>query len=182
MIEEKTNKFNLIIYLLVFITLFTMLIGSSYLYFTNKIKNEAKTKVTIKNADILVKYKDGDKINATGIKPGWSSSFSFSLENYSSDITGKYKIIIDIISPLTNEIEDNFVYTLSGASTSTDTPVNVSETVMPIETTTVGECSISPSTLHTYTFTLKLKNNNQNTNYFKGKIFVAKITVEKVNI
>ncbi|NLC48103.1 MAG: hypothetical protein GX758_01910 [Tenericutes bacterium] len=182
MIDEKTNKFNLIIYLLIFIVLFTMLIGTSYLYFTNKIKNESKTKISINNADVFVEYKKGNQINVSSIKHGWSSSISFSVENYSLDTNGKYKILLDIISPLSDEIDDNFILTLSGASTSNDKPINIKEKVVPVESTMLSDCLIFPETLHTYILTIKLKDNKQDINHLKNRIFIAKVNVEKVDL
>ena len=45
--NEKARKFNIIIYLLVLVALFTMLIGTSYAYYIKTIKNGYENKVLI---------------------------------------------------------------------------------------------------------------------------------------
>ena len=55
--DESTTKTNTIIYLLVLVVLFTMLIGTSYAYYVKKIKNGDETRVTIKTANMLIRYK-----------------------------------------------------------------------------------------------------------------------------
>ena len=94
--NEKARKFNIVIYLLVLVTLFTMLIGTSYAYYIKTIKNGDETKVVIKSSNMLLRFYDGNQINAYDIEPNWESTYNFSIENYSPDTAGKYKIIFDI--------------------------------------------------------------------------------------
>lgn len=181
MLAEKERKFNIAIYILVFISVFIMLIGSSYAYFTKKIKNGDETRVIIKTANMLLRYTENNQINAKSISPGWGNTLSFSIENYSNDTAGKYKIKLEIISPLTESIENNFVYSLSGTSTTTNSDnvlINVEETPVPIETAIIGSGKISTLTLHNYVLSIKLKDNGQDQNYLKSKVFMAKIVVE----
>ena len=65
--NEKVRKFNIVIYLLVLVTLFTMLIGTSYAYYIKTIKNGDETKVVIKSSNMLLRFYDGNQINAYDI-------------------------------------------------------------------------------------------------------------------
>ena len=91
-------------------------------------------------------------------------------------------IKLEIESPLIDNIDENFVYTLTGKAnknSSNNTVIDVNETPIPVETSLIGKGIITPETLHEYKLTIKLKENNQNQNYLSGKIFIAKIVVEK---
>lgn len=180
--NNKFKKFNMAIYLLTLIALFTMLIGTSYAYYVKKIKNGDQTRVIIKSSNMLLRFYDGNQINASHIMPGWEDTYRFSVENYSPDTVGKYKIKLEIISPLTDNIEENFVYELKGTPTknNSDKLVTKSETAIPVKTTDLGVGTISVGSLHEYELKLKLKENNQNQTYLAGKTFVGKVTVEYV--
>lgn len=180
--ENNSKKFNIIIYLLTLVALFTMLIGTSYAYYVKKIKNGDETRVIIKSSNMLLRFYDGNQINAVDVMPGWQSSYNFSIENYSPDTAGKYKIKLEIINPLTNTIDDNFVYELKGISSknNNDKVVSKNETAIPVETTDLGVGTISIGSLHEYELIVKLKENNKNQNYLVGKTFIAKIVAEYV--
>lgn len=180
--DIKSRKFNIIIYLVTLIVLFAMLIGTSYAYYIKKIKNGDETRVIIKSSNMLLRFYDGNQINAADVMPGWESTYRFSVENYSPDTVGKYKIKFEIINPLIDKIENNFVYELKGTSTKNvnDKIVLKNETAIPITTTDIGIGTISIGSLHEYELRLKLKENNQNQTYLAGKAFIAKIVVEYV--
>ncbi len=180
--KVKSRKFNIIIYLLVLVALFTMLIGTSYAYYIKKIKNGDQTKVIIKSTNMLLRFYDGNQINAVEIMPGWEDTYRFSVENYSPDTIGKYKIKFEIINPLIDKMENNFVYELNGTSTknSNDRVVIKKETIIPYTTTDIGVGTIDVGSLHEYELKLKLKENNQNQTYLAGRTFIAKIVVEYV--
>ncbi len=180
--DIKSRKFNIIIYLVTLIVLFAMLIGTSYAYYIKKIKNGDETRVIIKSSNMLLRFYDGNQINAADVMPGWESTYRFSVENYSPDTVGKYKIKFEIINPLIDKIENNFVYELKGTSTKNvnDKIVLKNETAIPITTTDIGIGTISIGSLHEYELKLKLKENNQNQTYLAGKAFIAKIVVEYV--
>lgn len=179
---KYVNKCNTIIYLLVLIVLFAMLIGTSYAYYVKKIKNGDETRVVIKTANMLMRYAEKNEINAVNIEPGYETSLDFSIENYSTDTVGKYKMKLEIESPLIDKVDDNFVYSITGKSnknSSNNTLIEVNETPVPVETSLIGKGIITPQTMHEYKLTIKLKENNQNQNYLSGKTFIAKIVVEK---
>ena len=99
-------------------------------------------------------------INVTNIEPGFETSLDFSIENYSTDTIGKYKIKLEIESPLIDNIDENFVYTLTGKAnknSSNNTVIDVNETPIPVETSLIGKGIITPETLHEYKLTIKLK-------------------------
>ena len=177
--NEKSKKFNIVIYLLVLVALFTMLIGTSYAYYIKTIKNGDETKVVIKSSNMLLRFYDGNQINAYDIEPNWESTYNFSIENYSIDTAGKYKIIFDVEKSLTDSIEDNFVFELKGKSSknNNDKVVTKSEQAVPLTSTELGVGDISVGSLHDYKLKLKLKDNGKNQNYLNGKVFIAKITV-----
>ncbi len=177
--NEKARKFNIIIYLLVLVALFTMLIGTSYAYYIKTIKNGDETKVVIKSSNMLLRFYDGNQINAYNIEPNWESTYDFSIENYSPDTAGKYKIIFDVEKSLTDSIEDSFVFELKGKSSknNNDNLVIKNEQAVPLTSTELGVGDISVDSLHDYELTLKLKDNGKDQNYLKGKMFIAKITV-----
>ena len=177
--NEKSKKFNIVIYLLVLVALFTMLFGTSYSYYIETIKNGDETKVVIKSSNMLLRFYDGNQINAFDIEPNWESTYNFSIENYSPDTAGKYKIIFDIEKSLIDSVEDSFVFELTGQSSknNNDKLVIKSEQPIPISSTELGVGNISVGSLHDYKLKLKLKDNGKNQNYLNGKVFIAKITV-----
>lgn len=176
----KSNKFSTILYLVVLIFVFIMSSGAFYAYYKKANKNIEDNKIIMKKLNLLLKYENGNKITADSIRPGWEKSFTFSVENFSADTIGNYKIIFEIITPLTNIIENNFIYTLNGESNSNDVTNKVitkNETPIPIVTKEIDSGVITPGNIQTYTLNMKLKDNHQNQNYLKGKVFVAQIKV-----
>lgn len=180
-VENKKNiKFNIIVYLLVLLALLVMLIGTSYSYYVNKIKNEDNKNVIIEKNNIFVRYYDGYEINVNKIYPGFEMTYNFSIENYSLNSKGKYKIIFDVITPLANNIDNGFVYELSASSTSDrDIVVNKSETSIPFFSKEIGVGTIDKNALHNYKLRIILKDNNAQ-NYLSSKTFVGKIIVQYV--
>ena len=55
--NDNTSKSNTIIYILVLIVMLAMLIGTSYAYYVKRIKNGDETRVVIKTANMLMRYK-----------------------------------------------------------------------------------------------------------------------------
>lgn len=177
------NKFSLLS-VLILIVMIVMVAGLSYAYIIKKIEGGDNTRVIIKTADILLRYDDGDALNAYDVIPGWSDEYHFSIENYSVETNAKYKIKLDVLSALTDEEEENFVYTLESKTNkeinNLNKPLTISESVVPVTSTNLGDVTITAGTLHEYTLKLSLKENNQNQNYLMGNKFIAKVVVEKV--
>lgn len=177
------NRFS-VLSIIILIVMIVMVAGLSYAYIIKKIEGGDNTRVIIKTADILLKYDEGNTLNAYNVSPGWEDEFTFSVENYSPEVNAKYKIILDILSPLSEKEDESFIYTLVSKSNKDNSefnaPVNVDETSVPISTSELGTALISTETLHEYTLSIKLKENNKNQNHLMGKTFVAKIVVETV--
>ena len=156
--KKYASKCNTIVYLLVLIVMFAMLIGTSYAYYVKKIKNGDETRVVIKTANMLMRYKESSEINVADVEPGFEKSMDFSIENYSTDTVGKYKIKLEVISPLIDTTDENFVYELSGTAnknSSNNTLVKLNETPVPVTTTTIGTGIITTETVHDYKFQWK---------------------------
>lgn len=179
---QKELKFNLIMYTFIFFSLVVMLIGTTYSYYNNKIENSNDEKVIIRSANMLLRYDEGNELNVSNVLPGFSDVYTFSIENYSNDVDGKYKIILDIIEPLIDKKDENFIFSLSGVSNRYDDFgfITYQEDEIPIESIELGIALIPSNTLHKYTLNIKLKENNMNQNYLSGKSFKAKIRVESV--
>ena len=180
--KKYASKCNTIVYLLVLIVMFAMLIGTSYAYYVKKIKNGDERRVVIKTANMLMRYKESSEINVADVEPGFEKSMDFSIENYSTDTVGKYKIKLEVISPLIDTTDENFVYELSGTAnknSSNNTLVKLNETPVPVTTTTIGTGIITTKTVHDYKLTIRLKENGEDQNHLSGKTFIAKIVVEK---
>ena len=158
--DSKKKKTGTLLYLIVLLSVFAMFIGTSYAYHIKKLKEKDNTNVTVKNLDMLLMFNKGNQVNGKNIKPGWEESLEFSLENFSEDTIGKYKIVLEIITPLSNISDENFVYTLEGVSESKDTSnkvINVNETPIPVATKDLTNAVITPQNTHSYKITFKLK-------------------------
>ena len=89
-----------------------MFSGTFYLYYLKEIKTNSEPKVIYNSVNLLVNYSYQNTIDLKSLTPGFSESYDFSIENSSSDITANYKIMFEVITPLSNMIDENFVYTL----------------------------------------------------------------------
>ena len=47
---------------------------------------------------MLIRFFDGSEINAEHVTPGWEDTYKFSIENYSPDTVGKYRMKLEIIN------------------------------------------------------------------------------------
>ena len=171
----KKKKANTILYIIVFIFVFVMFIATSFAYY-NKVIKKNNENVETNNFNMLVMFNKSNVINASNLKNGYEEEIEFSVENFSEDTIGKYNIIFEVVTPLSNMVDEDFVYTLEGTSISKDTSnkiVNVNETPVPVLTKTIGTASITPKNTHTYKLKINLKNNN----YSKNSLFNTKIKI-----
>ena len=177
--NKKSNKFSILLYIVVLLSIFAMFAGMFYMYYNNVIKKD-ETNVVVKKLNMLLTFDKNNQINIHGIKPGYGESISFSVENYSEDTIGNYKIIAEVITPLSNMSDENFVYTLEGESESKDTSnrvVIVNETPVPVVTKELGSASITPNNKHNYKFTIKLNKNVDAKKYPKDSLFSLRIKI-----
>ena len=179
--ETKNKKIGTTLYVIVLIAVFVMFATTAYAYYSKVLKNKDND-VVVKNFNMLLLFDKGNQINATNLKNGWQESREFTIENYSKDTIGKYKIVLEIITPLSNMIDEKFIYTLEGVSESKDTSnkvINVSETPVPVVTKELTTGMITPENTHKYKITFKL--NNSNINYSKDSIFAVRIKIANDN-
>ena len=183
MTEDKKKKLNITLYLVVFLAVIAMFVGTYYAYHIKTIKEKDKTSVTVKNLDMLLMFNNGNQVNGKNIKPGWEESIEFSLENFSEDTIGKYKIVIEIITPLSNISDEDFVYTVEGSSESKDDTnrvISLTETPIPVVTKDLTNGIITPKNIHSYKITFKLKK-NANAKKYANSLFSAKIRIANDN-
>lgn len=176
----KIKKAHIFIYFLVLIAVIAMLITTSYAYYVRVKKSEEKVNVEVKNFDMLLTFEKGSQSNGYSMLPGWNDSIEFTIENYSKDTIGKYKIVMEIITPLSNMIDEDFVYEIVGESDNKDNTnkvVNKSSTPVPVSTKDIGSGVITPNTKHTYKVTYNIKNNADRKKYSKESIFASKIKI-----
>ena len=117
------NRFSMLS-IIILIVMIVMVAGLSYAYIIKKIEGGDNTRVIIKTADIMLKYDEGNTLNAYNVSPGWEDEFTFSVENYSPEVNAKYKIILDILSPLSEKEDESFIYTLVSKSNKDNSEVN----------------------------------------------------------
>ncbi len=174
--QKKDNKFNLLFSLIVLLGVFIMLVACTYSYYMKEIKKDNKD-VTINTITMSMQYFNQENIELSNLKPGFTYKYNFSVNNYSEDIIGKYKLIFDIETPLNNNIDEDFTYSLEATSDSNDkTNSLIYKTNMsvPTQSLVIGSGTITPNNKQYYTLTLNIKNNSDIQKYI-GKVFVAKI-------
>ncbi len=176
--SKKINKFTMILYFFVLIFVVLMLVGLAYSY--NKKLHRNNNNVTENKVTYLVEFEKGSQINLNNIGIGYEDSYEFSISNDSKDTIGKYKLTFEVITPISNNVDENIVYTLEGISDSkdsTDKVIDKSETPIPVSNKELGEGVIVPGGIHKYKLTIKVKDNGQDRNYLNGKVLSAKIKV-----
>ncbi len=174
----NNKKINTIIYIVVFVFVFLMFIATSYTYYNRVIKKDDAPK-EVNKFNMLVMFNDTNVIDAKNLKKGYLVTKEFAIENYSSDTIGKYDIEFEIVTPLSNMVDEEFVYTLEGETVSKDNSnkvVNVPSTPIPVLSKTIGSGVITPKNTHSYKMTIKLNNNK----YVKNSLFNALIKI-KIN-
>ena len=175
--NRKGKKLGIVLYIFVLFAILGMFASFYYLY-QKKIVEPSKKEVIVNKFEMLLMFNQDSQVNAHNIKAGWEESREFSIENFSDDTIGKYRIILEIITPLSNMVDENFVYTLEATSKSNDTSnkvINISETPIPVVSKDLGVAYITPKNIENYKMTFKLKNGSKK--YPQGSIFAAKIKV-----
>lgn len=175
--NKKHKNFNLILYILTLLSVIIMLIAF-YFLFRIKVVEPTKENVIVNKFEMLIMFNGNNQINAHNIKEGFEESREFTIENVSEDSVGKYKIILEVITPLSNMIDEKFVYTLESSSISKDTTndlISVSETPIPVLTKDLGRATITPKNTHTYKINFKLKKGARK--YPKENMFSIKVKV-----
>lgn len=168
-------KLNKILYIIVFIFIFIMFLLTMFAYYKRVIKKD-NIKREVNNINMMITFDTSNIINANNLKKNFEVEKYFTIENYSKDSLGKYNIEIEVVTPLSNMVDEDFVYTLEGVSDSKDTSnkvVNISSTPVPVLTKTIGTATITPKNTHNYVLKIKLNNNK----YVKNSLFNSKIKI-----
>lgn len=174
--KKKSNKFNLLLSLIVLLGVFAMLASCFYSYYLKENKKNNK-RIIVNNITMSMQYFNSENIELADLKPGFTYTYNFTINNYSEDIIGKYKLVFDIETPLNNTIDEDFTYSLSSTSNSTDkTNSLIYKTNLPVPTQSqvIGSGAITPNNKQYYTLKLNIKNNSDIKKYI-GKAFIAKI-------
>ena len=175
----NNKKINTILYIIVFVFVFIMFITTSVAYYRKVIKKNNNV-IETNNFSMLVSFDNTDKINANNLNNGYEIKKTFTIKNYSEDTIGKYSITFDIVTPLSNMVDEDFVYTLEGESESKDDTnklISINSTPVPVMSKNIGSAIITPKNTHTYTLTIKLNNNK----YASDSLFSANIKVSSDN-
>ena len=174
----KNKKINTIIYIVAFVFVFIMFIATSYAYYNKVIKKDGETKET-NSFNMLVMFNTSNIIDVKNPKKGYNTIKEFTVENFSKDTIGKYSIDFEVVTPLSNMVDENFIYTLEGASDSKDNTnkvINIPSTPVPVLSKTIGSGVITPKNIHSYKLNVSLNSNN----YIKNSMFNALIKI-KIN-
>lgn len=171
----NNKKSSTILYIAVFIVVFVMFALTAYAYYVRVVKPK-DVNVEIKKFDMLVEFNGPSQIDAHNLKNGQTIVKEFSVKNYSKDTIGKYNIVFEVITPLSNMVDEEFTYELEGISDNKDTTnklVEFSATPVSVLTKSLGNATITPGTTHSYKLTIKLNNNK----YESDSIFSTNIKV-----
>lgn len=174
----KNKKLNIILYIIVFIFVFIMFLATTYAYYKRVIKKDESPK-EVNTFNMLVMFDTGNVIDIKNPKKGSIVTKNFTIDNFSEDTIGKYNIEFEIISPLSNMVDEDFTYSLEGISNSKDNSnkvLNVSDALVPVLSKEIGNGVITPKNTHSYKLTVMLNNNK----YVKKSLFnaVVKITID----
>lgn len=173
----KKNKMTIVLYLIIMLIVLIMSVGLTILYF-NKV-NKNNNNVLVKYINLLTTYENGNKINLNSINKGLEKKYAFSVSNSSKDSVGNYKVTLKVITPLSNTIDNNFVYVLESSTQSEDKNnilVEKEETPVPMSTKDIGSATITPDTTHDYVLTIRYNNVKDKVD-LNGRIFVCEIDI-----
>ena len=171
----KNKNSSTILYIVVFIFVFIMFATTSYAYYVKVVKKDEQT-VEKKSFTMLVEYDGPSQIDVHNLTAGYKEEKVFTIKNYSKDTIGTYNLKFNIITPLSQIVDEGFTYVLEGESDSKDTTnkvINVPSTPVPVLSKDIGTGTITPGCTHTYKLTITLNNNK----YANNSLFSAGINV-----
>ena len=169
------NKKIIILSIVGFLLLVSIVVATSYAYFTANVSgNKDTNNVVITNGVMSLEYKDGDEINLANAVPGNSVSKTFTVKN-TGNVSTNYTIYF---SELSNKFADktDLVYTL----TSSDGGKNVAQTQVPsTNDAMVSNYAIDAGKTHTYTLTITFLNKDENQNDNMNVSFSTKVSINE---
>lgn len=183
------NKELYIICILAILLFLVTLIGTSYAFFSYKIKgNEEATPIIIKTSEIYVKLNQTNEISVNNIYPNWNDSLSFSIHNVTEEenVPATYEIKW-IITTNTFDSED-LVFNLKGKVIENNKEISESKynklvsipqnTKVPNISTSIGTGLVNSNCIHEYELTINVNETGTNQNNLQNKILNGQIIVK----
>lgn len=181
MTKQKAKKLNVLLYSVVLFFVIVMLVLMAISYF-KRVDDNKLGEQKVNNLNMLISFDKNNQINVHGLHNGYNESREFTIENYSKDTIGNYQIVFEVITPLSNMIDENFVYDLIGETDSKDKSnnlINVANVPVPVITKSLTGGVITPNTTHKYKVTFRM--NNSKIKYPNDNLFSLKIYVKSSN-
>ena len=188
-VNESKTTFMLMLWI---ITLFVMITGASFAYFSIRVKgNKEASSIIINSANVgAVVFFDGQEIKANEIYPGWFKEKTFTISNNdraASDLIDYeiYLIVKENTLGVTANAGTNkyFVHELTGVSTTNNgTLINVSQTAVPNTTgshlLSENKGILNKNDSHTYKYKISFLEANVQQNNSQSKSFEGVLNVQ----
>ncbi len=175
---NKSNKIKIIV--LTALIFLVAIAGISYAYFTIQIVgNETASSMRLTTANLSLVYNDVQIVSGENVIPRWSQTKTLTVYN-----DGNQTVYYNIIwRDLYNEITNNELVISATCSSSSGSCNDISETVIPTETTEAhnikvkNNIEIPVGVTHTYTVTVTFKETGSNQNYNQNKEFYGTLNI-----
>ncbi len=175
----KSNKIKIIV--LTALVFLVAIAGISYAYFTIQITgNDTASSMRLTTANMSLVYTDIEIRSGENVTPPWSSTPKTITVYNNGNTTAYYNIIW---RDLYNEITNNELVISATCSSSLGSCNNITETVIPTETTLAHNISVKKNieipvgVTHTYTVTVTFKETGSNQNYNQDKEFYGTLNI-----
>lgn len=165
-------------------TLLVAIIGATFAWFSATVTgNNTASSVIVETATMGITYTNGQEIKLLNAVPGANQQKTFTVSSDSKATADQNYKIKWVVSKFDFVNKNDLVYTLTGTSSKSGTPINVSnKTVVPASSQAItGTGVLKPSDTHTYTLYVEFKETGSDQNSNQGKTFQGKIEVEAVN-
>ena len=175
---NKSNKIKIIV--LTALIFLVAIAGISYAYFTIQVVgNETASSMRLTTANLSLVYNDVQIVSGENVIPGWTQTKTLTVYN-----DGNQTVYYNIIwRDLLNEITNNELVISATCSSSSGSCNDISETVIPTETTEAHNISVKNNieipvgVTHTYTVTVTFKETGSNQNYNQNKEFYGTLNI-----
>ena len=175
---NKSNKIKIII--LTSLIFLVAISGISYAYFTIQVVgNDTASSMRLTTANLSLVYNDVQIVSGENVIPGWTQTKTLTVYN-----DGNQTVYYNIIwRDLLNEITNNELVISATCSSSSGSCNDISETVIPTETTEAHNISVKNNieipvgVTHTYTVTVTFKETGSNQNYNQNKEFYGTLNI-----
>ena len=170
------NKYVMPLISIAFILLLSLIITTSYAYYTANVNgNDEAYNTVITSGYMALRLNDGAEVTANNLGLGESVTKTFSVTN-TGTVATDYSIYF---SKLINTFVDknDLVYTLQ-----TSNGCSKAETIVPTltqDSAIVQSCNINPGVTHEYTLLITYKNDDSNQDDNKGRRFSASISINE---